>query len=255
MPAEARVLATEATAIAEYAALLADPVFYGAGVPRGDGRAVAVIPGLFANDLYLRPLRTWLARIGYRPVRSALAINAGCPERLSRTAFSQIEREAGDSGPVALIGHSRGGILAWAIASRMGSRASHLILLGSPAALLAEAVREGGLATRPAIGKVSSAVRGASERSRRLLDPDCEFPLCGCPFVAALAMPLDAATRLAAIVSKDDAIVPPEAAAAPGMPTFTVRGSHSGLAANGAVYRHLAAILAGRAPSTPGASA
>jgi pimeloyl-ACP methyl ester carboxylesterase len=246
MPGENRTLATEATAMAEYAALLVDPVYYGVGVPRGDGRAVAVLPGLFGNDFYLRPLRTWLGRIGYRPVRSALAVNAGCPERLSRTVAAEVEREAGSVGPVAIIGHSRGGILAWALANRMGSRASHVILLGSPAALLADAVRAGGLASQPAMSSVSARVRGASERSRRLLDPDCEFPACGCPFVAALAMPLDGRTQVAAIVSEDDAIVPAEAARAPGHANHVVRGSHSGLAANGAVYRHLGALLASR---------
>jgi triacylglycerol lipase len=244
-----RALINEAAAMAEYAALLADPVYYGAGVPRGDGRAVAVIPGLFGNDFYLQPIRTWLARNGYRPVRSALAFNAGCPERLSRTVGEQIAREAG-KGPIAIIGHSRGGILGWAIANRLGSRTSHLVLLGSPAAMLADAIRAGGLATRPAIGAVAGAVRRASERSRQLLDPDCDFPACGCPFVGAMAMPLDPATRVVAVASSDDAIVPAEAATAPGRESYIVRGSHSGLAANAAVYRLLGRILAGQHPAS-----
>ena len=79
---------SEARALAELAALHRDPVFYGRGVPRGDGRTVLVIPGLFGNDLYLRPLRSWLSRIGYRPVRSGVSINAGCPDRLR----TEIER-------------------------------------------------------------------------------------------------------------------------------------------------------------------
>jgi hypothetical protein len=45
---------------AEAAALIADPVFWGWGVPRGDGHAVIVLPGLGGSDLYLTPLRGWL---------------------------------------------------------------------------------------------------------------------------------------------------------------------------------------------------
>src|SRR5439155_22763708 len=69
----------EPRAIFELGGLLGDPVFYGLGVPRGDGRLVVVLPGMFANDFYLQPLRDWLSRIGYRAVRSNIAMNAGCP--------------------------------------------------------------------------------------------------------------------------------------------------------------------------------
>jgi hypothetical protein len=59
-------------------------------------------------------------------------------------------------------------------------------------------------------------------------------------------MPLDPRTRVTAISSEDDAIVPAEAARSPGHTNHVVRGSHSGLASNGLVYRHLAAALAAR---------
>jgi hypothetical protein len=74
---------------AELGKLLIDPVFYGAEVARGDGRLVVVIPGLFGGDLYLEPLRVWLRRIGYTPIRSSLNVNAGCPMRLR----DQIQRQ------------------------------------------------------------------------------------------------------------------------------------------------------------------
>ena len=37
--------------IAQFGRFLVDPVFHGTGVPRGDGRPVVVIPGLFGGDL------------------------------------------------------------------------------------------------------------------------------------------------------------------------------------------------------------
>ena len=128
------VLRREAQAIGELAALHRDPVFFGRGVPRGDGRTVVVIPGLFGTDAYLEPLRAWLARIGYAPARSTLTINAGCPDRLRTQVERSLARRLDERpGPLCLIGHSRGGMLAWALATRLQARVSHLVLLGSPA--------------------------------------------------------------------------------------------------------------------------
>ena len=65
----------------EFGLLLADPVYWGLGVPRGDRHSVLVLPGLFAGDGYLQPLRRWLWRVGYTPLRSGLkrVIPAGLP--------------------------------------------------------------------------------------------------------------------------------------------------------------------------------
>src|SRR5207247_1759039 len=52
---------------AELGLLLVEPVFWGVGVRRGDGRPVLVLPGLYGGDRYLSPLRDWLRRIGYSP--------------------------------------------------------------------------------------------------------------------------------------------------------------------------------------------
>ena len=78
---------------AELAGLHSDPVFYGRGVPRGDGRLVVVVPGLFGNDMYLQPLRGWLQRMGYSATRSSLTLNAGCPNRLAVRSSARCERQ------------------------------------------------------------------------------------------------------------------------------------------------------------------
>jgi pimeloyl-ACP methyl ester carboxylesterase len=173
-------LATESLAMAEFAQLFGDPMYYGIGAGRGDGRHVVVLPGLFGNDWYLYPLRSWLSRIGFRPVRSSLSINAGCPERLSRRVEAEIQRRvASRPGPVALIGHSRGGILARAIAARFGDEASHLILLGSPVGAIE---RLNGWPMAGGANPAHNSVARAGNRARSLLDPDCDVPQCGCPF-------------------------------------------------------------------------
>ena len=233
-------LAGESLAVAEFAQLLADPLYYGVGAGRGDGRHVVVLPGLFGNDWYLYPLRSWLARIGLRPVRSSLAINAGCPERLARQVEQEIERKlAARPGPLALIGHSRGGILARAIAARLQDEASHLILLGSPVGAIERWTgwpESGGNVANPSVARASYRVRG-------ILDPDCDVPRCGCPFPGDLRKGLSPATQVVSIYSGNDPVVPAWSCPVPGARNVEVSGTHTGLVYNGAVYRELVAVL------------
>jgi hypothetical protein len=43
------------------------PVYWGFGVPQGDGAGVVVVPGFMGTDTYLTQFRDWLQRIGYKP--------------------------------------------------------------------------------------------------------------------------------------------------------------------------------------------
>src|ERR1039458_8713105 len=139
-----QVIASEAFAFREIASLLTDPIYRAEGVPRGDGRLVVIIPGLFGSDFYLWPLRRWISRIGFRASTSGLWVNAGCPDRLTSEIEKWIDRQQPQHDRrLVLIGHSRGGVLARALAARMGSRVSHLVALGSPIGVASQYVTGG----------------------------------------------------------------------------------------------------------------
>ena len=243
MSMDAGILLSEAGALNEFFALQRDPVFRGVGIPRGDGRLVLVLPGLFGSDFYLEPLRSWLRRIGYRPVRSTVSINAGCPDRLRTQVESALRRSTDrHPGPLAIIGHSRGGMLGWAIASRLQDHVSHLVLLGSPAPAVVAMMRSDPNPTQVRIA--ASAVANAGQRALRLLDPDCTVPACGCPYTVDLRRDLSPATRLLAVSSRDDRVVGSRATQVSGGENVLVNGTHSGLVYNRAVYPLIGRFLA-----------
>jgi pimeloyl-ACP methyl ester carboxylesterase len=106
----------------ELGRLLADPVWHGRGVPRGDGRPVVLMPGFLAGDQTLRVIAAWLRRFGYRPRFAGFVTNTDCSDRaLDRVERTVDELWAAHGRRVALIGHSRGGHFARALAARRPS--------------------------------------------------------------------------------------------------------------------------------------
>src|SRR3981081_1825329 len=57
----------EGRLVPEYVTLIRDPIFYGRGVPRGEGRPVLLIPGFLAGDQTLLTMQAWLRRMDYKP--------------------------------------------------------------------------------------------------------------------------------------------------------------------------------------------
>jgi pimeloyl-ACP methyl ester carboxylesterase len=102
-------------------------------VPRGDGHAVVVFPGLAASDVSTLPLRAFLASRGYRPHGWELRFNfgprAGVLER-SLERVRKIRRATGRK--VSLVGWSLGGVYAREIAKLAPDDVRCVITLGSP---------------------------------------------------------------------------------------------------------------------------
>jgi hypothetical protein len=69
------------------------------------------------------------------------------------------------------------------------------------------------------------------------------------PSSTDIAGPLDPATTVVSIYSRDDGVVPPSASPVEGAVNIEVSGTHSGLVYNADVYRHLGRVLAGLDPN------
>jgi alpha/beta hydrolase fold len=229
----------EVLCAAELVLLHTAPLYYGLGIPHGDGSAVILIPAFLCPDVYLAPFHQWLARIGYKPFFSGIGFNTECPNLLIKQQLNAtIEKALATSGrKVHLIGHSLGGIIARAIAAQRPSDVASVITLGAPFR-----------------GTVAhSSILHAAEMVRRRIHakhgssvlPDCYTGHCTCDFLNSLRHTMPASVAETAVYSESDGVVDwrfcktdcPES-------DFSVSGTHVGMVFNPSVYGIVAERLA-----------
>ncbi|MEK9212313.1 esterase/lipase family protein [Sphingomonas sp. 2378] len=104
-----------------------------AAAPRGDGRTVMILPGLFNSDASSIVLRRYLTAKGYRVHGWGLGRNRGV--RSVGPQAEQLIARVGSlavQGPVTLIGISLGGIMARMVAQARPDLVAGVITISSP---------------------------------------------------------------------------------------------------------------------------
>jgi triacylglycerol lipase len=138
---------------------------------------------------------------------------------------------------VALIGHSRGGHFARALAARRPELLSHAVSMGADLQGMFGA-------SAPTLLGVSAARRVVHATGRARME-NCLSGHCGCPFSRDYARPFPFdVVRLTSIYSKGDGVVHWQCQIIPHADCVEVTGSHVGLIFNRKVYRTLAHALA-----------
>jgi pimeloyl-ACP methyl ester carboxylesterase len=131
-PALPLYLSEPGRAVADYGLYLATRPL-ATRLPRGDGHPVLVLPGLLADDVSTRALRTVLRRLDYRVHGWGLGRNIGPTAACVKGMRDKIEYLNDRYGrPVSLIGWSLGGIFARDLARRSPDSVRQVITLGSP---------------------------------------------------------------------------------------------------------------------------
>jgi len=185
----------------ELAFLQVSPIYWGYGIPHGDGSAVVLVPGFLGTDLYLTQFAIWLRRIGYKAFYSGIPLNADCPNLLIRRNLNDAIEKANayTKEKIHLIGHSLGGSLAVAAAAQMPERIASVITLGAP-------IR--GIGARASVMSAADMVRKQIlERHGRGVLPNCYTARCTCDFVESLKSQLPKSIRQTAIYTKKDGIL------------------------------------------------
>jgi triacylglycerol lipase len=235
----------------EAAALFQSSVWRGAGLAPGDGRPVMLIPGFLAGDGSLATMARWLQAARYRPRRAGMRANVACSEEACERLEARLEAFAETSGRrVALVGQSRGGVLARALAARRPDLVSGIVTLGSPVVSM--------LRVHPLVlAHVGMVAALGSGRLPGLFTWRCLRGDCCARFREHLAGPFPPEVGYVALYSRTDGIVDWRACLDPAAEQVEVRASHVGMAVNASVYAEIGHALAafGRAEETGWAQA
>lgn len=215
------------------------PIYYGFGVPKGDGSATIVVPGFLGSDIYLYELHLWLNRIGYKSYLSNIGWNADCLNTLAEKLIETIKKAYKESGKkVNLIGHSLGGVLSRSATIQHPELVESVITLASPFR---------GVRSHPRVLEMSDRVRTRIFKNEQKLNdyPHCFTGHCDCIAVQSLQSGLPKKIKQTAIYTKVDGIVHWKSCLSrTSSNNFEVSGTHIGLVYNYHVYKLIAERLA-----------
>jgi pimeloyl-ACP methyl ester carboxylesterase len=200
---------------------------------RAEAPAVLLIPGFMAGDASLMILRAWLRRRGHEVALSGIVANVDCAGATVARMQPQLRELARASGGrVVVIGQSRGGALARALAVREPDSVRLVVTLGSPVL--------DPLAVNPAVIRaVCLLARLGDLRIPGLFSTGCRDGACCAEFHEQLTAPLPADVHAVAIHSRSDGIVDWRACLDPHVDQVEVDSSHCGMSVHPEVYRVL----------------
>jgi pimeloyl-ACP methyl ester carboxylesterase len=224
----------------EWAGLQRSDVLRGAGVPEGDGRGVMLIPGFLAGDGSLGTMTAWLRGAGWYTKRAGIRANVNCSEVACARLETRLEALAERTGDrVVVIGQSRGGVFAKALAARRPDLVAGVVALGSP-------VRSQ-LAVHPfVLAQVGVVAALGTAAAPGLFSVRCLRGECCSEFRAALAGAFPPEVGYVSLYSKSDGIVDWRSCLDPAADELVeVRASHCGMSVSADAYRAIAAALRG----------
>jgi triacylglycerol lipase len=222
----------------EAASLVRDPIFWGDGLRDGRGQPVLLIPGFLAGDASLGLLAGWLKRADYRPIRAGMRANVDCSGAVLERLEGRVERIVAEQGSrAAVVGQSRGGGLAKALAVRRPDLIRGIVTLGSP--------QIDPLAVHPLVRlQVKAVSQLGSLGAPGLFKRSCLDGECCAGYWEQLAAPCPDGVGFVSVYSRSDGIVDWRACLDPCADEHVeISASHCGMAVHPAVWRAVAAAL------------
>jgi triacylglycerol lipase len=187
------------------------------------GVPVLLVGGFASHPSLLMPMADWLHRLGARCLVAPVRYGVGCGEAITRSVERALERHVEASGQEAVvIGHSRGGQVARALAVRRPELHRGVITLGSPLIRM--------LGVYPVV-KVQIALLGLAGTFGvpGLLRAGCLWGDCCRQLRADLVGPFPDTVRFVSVFSRRDERVHWRASLDPAAEHVEVSTTHTGL--------------------------
>jgi triacylglycerol lipase len=199
---------------------------------------VILVPGLISGDVSLAMLARHLRRAGHRTFRSGIGANLGCTDAMVMRLIERVEGVvAAEHRPIALVGHSRGGMIVKLAAQRRPDLVCAVVVLSAPVT--------GTLSVAAHVRKQLEVLfRLHSRGVRSVISADCVTGVCGQRIAAELEAPFPPGIAYTSIYSRSDAIIDPKTSLDPAAELVESSSSHSGMGTDVGVHHLVTTALA-----------
>ncbi|MDT5236890.1 MAG: hypothetical protein QOF47_2877, partial [Mycobacterium sp.] len=177
--------------------------------------------------------------------------NLGCTDAMVERLVQRTERVVAEVGePIALVGHSRGGMIVKLAARRRPDLVAGIVVLSAPVT--------GTLSVAAHVRKQLEVLFRLNRRGlATVIGEDCVTGECAARIAAELEAPFPAGIAYTSVYSRLDAIIDWRTCLDPAADLVEVSSSHTGMATDPVVHRivadRLAAITAGALSALPDA--
>jgi triacylglycerol lipase len=202
------------------------------------GQPVILVPGFLASDSSLNRLRDGLRAAGHQPQMAGIRWNVSCSEDIVARLSVSVERLAERcERRVALVGHSRGGMLSRVVAVRRPDLVSCVITLGAP--------YRDPMAIHPLVWASAATLATAGTlRVPGVLRWACGRSSCCADFERDLGVPLPASVGVLSVYSRRDGVVDWRACVDPAGGQLEVATTHCGMTSHAPTLWAVATTLA-----------
>jgi triacylglycerol lipase len=198
-----------------------------------------LIPGFLAGDGSLATMTHWLRQNGYHTRRAGIRANVGCSEEACARLEARLEGFAEHTGGrVSIVGQSRGGVFARALAVRRPDLVEGIVTLGSPTV---SQLRIHPLVLAQ-VGVVSAL--GTFAKLPGLFSWNCLRGACCEGFREAITGEFPSGIGYVAMYSRSDGVVDWHSCLDEAAQLVEVESSHCGMSVSAQVYREVGFALA-----------
>ena len=192
---------------------------------------VVFVPGFISGDVSLGYLARNVRRAGLRTFPSRIGANLGCTDDMVERLLRRLSAVADAEGrPVAVVGHSRGGMIVNLAARRRPDLVAGIVTLSAPVT--------GTLAVAPHVRAQLELLFRLNRRGwRSVIAEECVSGACADAVVAAFGQPFPAGVAYTSVYSRSDAIIDWRTCLDPAAELVEVDASHTGMATDPVVQR------------------